>query len=355
MQASLAVRSIDAKPEPGRPARVLSNAERGIMLAVIYADVFDFALTHQELFERVVHIRLDRGTFESSLRALSRDLLNDTENFVCLRGRESLVALRAEREARGDRLWPHAQRFGRWFWWIPFVRSVAVSGSLAAGNAGKKSDIDLFCITAENRLWISRLFFVTASKATRLFPHLFPVYVCPNYVIDEASLTVTDQHLFTAHEVTQAVPLWGFDAHRAFLSANAWTSSLLPNVGKRPNARPSTRRPLLTRLVERLLGGRFGDFLNGASYRLFTRMYRRRAYRRGWDWSKLAPAYQIGRYTVPEGGYVRVVTRLFRERLRSIDAETGLECADIFLPDYPQATSVHDWPALFAQDYGSTA
>lgn len=344
---------------------------RDILIAIVYADVFDFALTHDELYRRVVHSRTDPEAVRRSLRVLASSVVYDTGKYVCLRGREHLVNARAEKAARAERLWKEAHQFGGWFRYVPFVRAVAVSGSLAVGNAGRTCDVDLFCITAERRLWISRLFIVPLSKLTRYARHRFPAYLCPNYILDEASLALRDRNLFTAHEVIQAVPLWGRSAYEAFRSANGWTAELLPNArgdagldpGHDAQRRPALEgrrrlastasQPLVTRMLERILGGLFGDLLNALIRHIFITFYRFRAGRRGWPWHRIAAAYQVGRYMVPEGGYASVVASLFRTRLGAlIDGAAAEHVTTQMFPEAGSHDYVQNWPAQFADEYG---
>jgi hypothetical protein len=53
-------------------------------------------------------------------------------------------------------LYEHAQLFVRMISWIPGIRMIAVSNSLAMHATHPSSDIDLFIITSVNRLWIVR-------------------------------------------------------------------------------------------------------------------------------------------------------------------------------------------------------
>ena len=345
------------------PGNADAGLRRGILLAIVYADLFDFALTHDELLRRVVSVETDRERLHQTLRRLSPHLVHDTGKFVCLRGREHLIEARTRKRARVDELWNDAYRFARWFRYIPFVRSVAVSGSLAVDNAGISSDVDFFCVTAANRLWIARLFLVPLSKLTRNASWLFPSYLCPNYILDESSLGVPDRNLYTAHEILQAVPIWGAHAHARFLAANAWTSEMLPNFRQNVELRGGPSDPgksSSTRMLERTLSGRFGDVLNRLLHRGFVRFYRRRAVLRGWSWSKISSAYQLGRYTVPEGGYASVVGDLFRRRADEVFG--GIEMSARLQSLFPsqtsegaEHTSVHDWKGLFAQEYGTAA
>jgi hypothetical protein len=95
--------------------------------------------------------------------------------------------------------------------------------------------------------------------------------------------------------------------------------------------------------------------LNSAAYRAFTGFYRWRAVRKGWDWSRLAPAYQRERYTVPEGGYVSVVADLFRQRVYEItkDAIAPDEIDELFPGGRPHRPACYDWEAMYRKEYGA--
>lgn len=333
------------------------SLEQAVLLTVLYADLFDYPLMEEEVYRRLIHTPGSRTAFRQALTALTGPYLTLTEGYVTWGGREHLVAVRAARRRIAEALWTTARRYARWLSRVPFVRMVAVSGSLAVYNAEHKSDIDLFCITAPNRLWLARLWIVPLSKLTHAWPRRFPFYLCPNYILTQDTLDVNDQNLFTAYEVTQAVPLWGTAVHAAFRHANPWVKDYLPQArlddpAPVPEARP---RPWYTRWTERLLQGRRGDALDHLLYRCFTTFYRSRADRAGWPWERLAPAYLPDRYTVPEGGYARVIHRLFvqrvHERLGSQIPEQAL--AQLFAASQEAPpSSVYDWEGLFAREYG---
>ena len=69
--------------------------------------------------------------------ALARD-----DGYPVLPWRTGLAALRHDRRSRATRLWPQARRFGRILARYPFVRLVAISGSLAAENPDRRADLD---------------------------------------------------------------------------------------------------------------------------------------------------------------------------------------------------------------------
>jgi hypothetical protein len=119
-----------------------------------YADVFDYPLTALEVYR---YLTSTKATFEEVTRALSDEsLFSQSGEYFTLRGREAIVETRKRRFEIGARLWPKAARYGRIIAMLPFVRMVAVTGSLAMNNSDEGKDVDYMIITAPNHLWTCR-------------------------------------------------------------------------------------------------------------------------------------------------------------------------------------------------------
>lgn len=122
---------------------------------------------------------------------------------------------------------------------FPFIRLVAITGSVAANNSQTNDDLDLLIITESHTLWLTRLFFLLllSFKFNRRHPGDTPSNTknafCPNLWLDTCSLSVSPKrrNLYTAHEVLQVKPL--FDrggTYLSFIKANRWTSRFLANA-----------------------------------------------------------------------------------------------------------------------------
>ena len=114
---------------------------------------------------------------------------------------------------------------------IPWVLTIAVTGSVAYGSAGKRDDIDLFIITKQHRLWLSIFFalvLVRVFQGLRLEPrHLLPF--CMSYVHDEHGFrneTQRSANPLFARELLKAVPLVGKSHYRKVLEENDWVQTM---------------------------------------------------------------------------------------------------------------------------------
>ena len=121
---------------------------------------------------------------------------------------------------------------------IPSIRLIALTGSLSVNNALPTDDIDLFIITTNHTLWLTRLLVVLI--VVLFFRPRHPLQqqflsdtICLNLWLDESALTIPSpkRNLYTAHEVLQIEPLFDRDhTYYRFLMANRWTSSYLANA-----------------------------------------------------------------------------------------------------------------------------
>jgi len=298
--------------------------ERGLLLAVLYAELFDYALRPEELHLQLVGVAATQAEFDATLeRLVSAGQLERHDGFLTWPGQAALVALRRERAGHAARLWPQAERFARAMQRVPFARLVAVCGSLARENAGPGADVDLFVVTTPGRLWFVH---VLAMLLRRLLP-TGGVELCPNHFLTTDSLAAPRHSLYVAHETVQAVPLFGGDVHRRFLAANAWTRARLPQAdGEACRGRLREREaPWFTRAVERLLAGRLGDALDRWLHRALLSYYAWRLAPQGIDRAAVERAYTREHQLVVTGGYAPAVARRFdalvRERLGSANLE----------------------------------
>jgi hypothetical protein len=282
-----------------------------ILRTVLYADVFDFALTVAELHHWLLHDRaVSLAELEATLHGLPALSVHD--GMVCLQPREAeLPALRARRMAISAALTEEIAHCGRWLARLPFVRMVGLTGALAMGNPTHlRDDFDFVLVTATGRVWLTRLLAVLVVRLVRLRGR----EICPNYVMDADAMAQRRRDLYIAHEVTQIVPLYGDSVYDALRAANGWTAQMLPNAAQAFSRAPVvlTRADrLFKRLTEGMFGGRLGDALDNWEQR---RKQRRWASNIRPDSAAALDAHQVKGHFDDHGA---IVLRQYAERLRA--------------------------------------
>ncbi|MCX7851419.1 MAG: hypothetical protein N2383_01420 [Caldilineales bacterium] len=225
---------------------------QAILRTVAYADVFDYPPTVAEV-HRYLEVPATLAQVETCLHdgLLASGRLVAHDGYLTLPGRETIVAVRREREARARLLWPRALAYGRWLAAVPFVRMVALTGSLAVNNPDERSDLDYLLITASGRLWLCRAMVILL---VRWAAHRGDT-ICPNYLLSEQALALAPQDYFVARELTQLVPLYGLAVYHRLRRVNAWTATFLPNAdGPPPYPDPAISNGSMTPLPPRLRG-----------------------------------------------------------------------------------------------------
>ena len=233
-----------------------------ILKTLSYADLFDYALTREEVFRFLIGLRASRAEIDLALDDHTR--LNGNvarlEDFVTLPNRQDLIPGRAHWRAAARAQFPRARAYARLLANLPFVRMVALTGGLAMENA-RDDDIDYLIVTAPRRLWLVRGMAVALVRLARLRGD----HLCPNFLLTENALTISDENLYTAHEIVQMIPFYGLSLYERFRRQNRWTVDYLPNADEPIHLeveRPLSRiGSLIKLLLERASGGAMGDRL----------------------------------------------------------------------------------------------
>jgi hypothetical protein len=197
--------------------------ERAILEALAYSDIFGHPLTLDEL-HRFLPVRADKADLLPALNNLEEQVESNGEYYF-LAGRMDIVETRKERVARSKKLLPHALRYGRILGALPFVRMVALTGSLAVMNVSKNADFDYMLVAKKGRVWTARAFALVLNRIARRFGHT----ICPNLIVAESALEWPLHDLYSARELTQMVPIAGMDVYRRVIEVNSWAGELLPN------------------------------------------------------------------------------------------------------------------------------
>jgi hypothetical protein len=222
--------------------------------------MFDYPLKKNEIFLFLNHGD-DFIEFERALNFLTNDsIIFKIGEFYSLHNNPALGARRQNGYDRAIIMLRKAEKAAKIISAFPFVKGVAVSGSLSKYFADENTDVDFFIITTPNRLWIARTFLHLFKKITFLF-NLQDLF-CMNYFVDQSEPVILEKNIYTATEVATILPVRGGEAFEIFFRANSWTRNFLPNKNICMPSIKEVKKTWLRYLTEKILDNRLGDRLD---------------------------------------------------------------------------------------------
>jgi hypothetical protein len=204
-----------------RPAQ-----EDAFLRSVIYASLFDYPVTLAQLREGLIGEAADELTLARwyDTSEMLQACIEYADGHFFPRGRSDLLDTRRRREAVSRALLREWQGPLSLIRSIPFVRMVALSGSLAHLNADSEADLDLFVITRPGRVWSVAVSTLILARVMGWRKRL-----CLNYIVSERALMVSPADLFSANQIVHLQPLCGEAVYHQFLDANRFVERFYPN------------------------------------------------------------------------------------------------------------------------------
>jgi hypothetical protein len=235
---------------------VVTTREMAIARTVIYASLFDYPLTLEQLHHTLIESDQTRleilAVYDGS--ELLQDIIEYRDGFFFPVGRGDLIAERRSREARSDAFLKQHQRALRLMCALPFTRLIALSGSVAHRNLEPNGDLDLFIVTRGRRVWTVTVMLLVLSKLLGRRRT-----VCANFILADSHLALHQQDLFTANQVIHLQPLIGGAVIDEFRAANPFVARCYPNSHTRAPQAPlvdvrSRGLGIVKRVLEAVLG-----------------------------------------------------------------------------------------------------
>jgi predicted nucleotidyltransferase len=221
----------------------LNLLQKAIVATAAYYDALDFPLTGFEIFKHLINPMrvaeeiepLTNASLKNVLEELGkqnlRQYLGTKNGFYYLINRDGLVETRIERQKISDEKWKIARKFVSLMQIIPFIKMVAVSGSLAMDNARQQSDIDLFIIAKNKRIWTARflttLFFQIVGR--RRHGERIKDRFCLNHYLADQFLKIDFRSLANAQTHSHLVTIFEKEKgiYNEFQRNNFWINDYL--------------------------------------------------------------------------------------------------------------------------------
>ncbi len=251
--------------------------KKDILATLTYFNLFEYPLRKREIFIFLSNPD-ELHEFENALNYLiEHSIVFKLNEFYSLHNNYSLSEKRNKGNEKAIVMLQKANKAAAIISRFPYVRGIAVSGSLSKNFADDHADIDFFIIAAANRLWIARTFLHAFKKLTFLcnLQH----YFCMNYFIDEAELEIIEKNRYTAIEIATLLPLQGIEVFEKFYAANIWTKGFLPNNYMRISTAKQISEKGIKYFIEKIFSNRFGSMLDSYFMKLTDKRWTQKTIR----------------------------------------------------------------------------
>lgn len=282
----------------------MTSFQKAILSTIIYYDALDYPLTFFEIFKYLTSPKHLISSFklkrtEITLEAIIKNLknrelskfINEKDGFYFLKSREEIIRTRIDRQKIADQKWKKARRIIKWLQVIPYLRMVAVSGSLALNNTKEESDFDLFIVVKNKRIWLSR-FLVTGllqAMGKRRYKNFTKDRICLNHYVTDKSLKIKFKSLYNAQTYAHMIPVleikdFSFQPskqgnlknrgiYKKFQEANSWIKDYLVfwpklNVKHVKALKINYFLIFIARGIEFIFDNKLGDFLEKSTKKI---------------------------------------------------------------------------------------
>ncbi len=211
---------------------------KNIIATLAYYDVMGYPLTAFEVWKHFLAVENEVGREAVTLSAVSEAItmlvkdgrIRQDRGFYFLPDRNGLVEQRlSEGKVSVARL-KRVRRLAGFLRFLPFVRMIGATGSLAMEKGEKDSDWDLLIVLRKDFIFTGRaivtLFLQCIGK--RRHGRKTKNRACLNYFLTDESLEIGTKDLYSAHEYRFLIPLFGWETYRKFEMTNRWIVRFQP-------------------------------------------------------------------------------------------------------------------------------
>jgi hypothetical protein len=205
---------------------IIDRTKEGLIKTMVFFDIFDFTLTKEELCDYILYKKCNLKQLQDFID--HQEFVLESNNYVYFRNRSITLKIRKDNETRAHKLIRKAKKYVKWMQILPFIRTVALCNSLSFYNAEKGSDIDLFIITENNRLYLARTFSWLFLQILGIRRHGTKVSgrFCLSFLISKDAMDIksikNEDDIYLTFWTRLLRPLLGQQTYREFIQANMW-------------------------------------------------------------------------------------------------------------------------------------
>ncbi|PJE51443.1 MAG: hypothetical protein COV29_00445 [Candidatus Yanofskybacteria bacterium CG10_big_fil_rev_8_21_14_0_10_36_16] len=195
----------------------MDDLQKSIMATLIYYDIFDYPLSRDEVFNYLIK------TFPRSVVAkkdlvgrsladlIKKNKIDLNGDYYFLPNREYLIPLRKKKDNILNKKIKRTRLAVSLMSFLPFIKAVFASGSLATGSTDELSDLDVLVVVKHGRMWTARFLIVVLMSLVGIrrkpTDKIAPDKICLNHYITDKSLHIDLKSVYNAQTYSRLIPL----------------------------------------------------------------------------------------------------------------------------------------------------
>ena len=256
----------------------MTPLEKAIITPIVYYDLLDRPLTALEIFKYLPALKPEVSFFEIQQALAGSDWLKKhltaNHGLYFLAGRDELIAVRSKRLKLAQLKWKKLKNLIKKLTLVPFLKLVAITGSLTAYNTQPNSDFDLLVVAQNSRLWLTRTFLtgLTGLLGIRRHGQITRDRLCLNCYLTQGDLEIKQEakprDWHSAQEYGRLTPVLEIEPglYQKFSAQNSWLKEFLlsypwPSFIGANKISPDYWLSLTRQIIEWGLGGSMGNWL----------------------------------------------------------------------------------------------
>lgn len=219
----------------------MNKLEKNILLTLIFFGILQKSLTEREFYELLWQKETNFNEFKKALQKLVKaGKIEKSDKYYYLPGNKNIITKIVKKEALSKKYWREAKKVIKLLARAPFVKMIAVSGSLALENVNKNSDIDLVILSDKKHLRLTRdITIVMLAMLKRLVRQCSSkIKFGPDIFMDFRNSSLESvaegflgfRRMYSVYLTALAKPVYiKKNAHLSYQKNNNWLKHYLPN------------------------------------------------------------------------------------------------------------------------------
>lgn len=215
-----------------------SELQKNILATLVYYDILNYPMTGFEMYKYLMKLHgFQRSVPDENKKYSLVEVITELENdslkkfieeyngFYFLKGRKELVEQRIKKNKIANKKIQKLIKISKWLRFAPFVRMIAMTGSLAMKNTEIGSDLDLLIILKKGKIFTGRILIIAITHflGKRRYADKIRDRACLNHFLTDDSLEISIKEAFLASEYSLRIwPIFGWHDFQEFQEKNEW-------------------------------------------------------------------------------------------------------------------------------------